>query len=53
MIYQQKDEILIRDMEERDSISICRAQGDQSEDNIQYYEKQFGHIRKNVRRIDS
>lgn len=46
MIYQQKDEILIRDMEEGDIISICRAQGDQSEENIRYYEKQFGHIRE-------
>lgn len=46
MIYLQKDEILIRDMEETDGADICRAEGDESEEGIRYYEKQFSHIRE-------
>lgn len=48
MIYLQKDGILIRDMEEPDGLDICRAEGDISEGNIGYYNKQFGHIREKM-----
>ncbi len=30
MIYLQKDEVLIRDMEKADILSVCRAQKDES-----------------------
>ena len=46
MIYWQGEDILIRDMEESDVSGICRADGDESEDNIRYFDKQFGHIRE-------
>lgn len=48
MVYLQKEEITIRDMEEADSRNICRAQEDESEGNIRYYEKQYGHIREKM-----
>lgn len=48
MIYLQKDEILIRDMEESDILPICQAVGGLSEGNVRYYEKQFGHIREKM-----
>ncbi len=34
MIYWQGEDILIRDMEESDVSGICRADGEESEDNI-------------------
>lgn len=48
MIYLQREDISIRDMEESDILGICQAEGDMSPGNIQYYEKQFGHIREKM-----
>lgn len=48
MIYLQKDEVLIRDMEKADIRSVCRVQKDESGGNIRYYEKQFEHVRNKM-----
>lgn len=48
MIYLQKEEIIVRDMEETDCSAICKAEEDESEGSMRYYEKQFGHIREKM-----